>query len=122
MLVEPLAAAGPVEIIVRGVRYDSIQDYKTNADKAKSVKSQIIDLKPGEEKAIKQLQVAGYEHGMNTVMTDFTQNWDDPMPKFMLKRDELAERMRALAGDRTEPVLVIAEPKKLRVMALKDSH
>ena len=108
-------AKTPIEVIIGGVSYASIEEYR------KAGKSKDIDANPKEEKAIKQLETASYEHSMNTVMTDFRQNWDDPIPKFTLKRDELAERMRALVGDRAEPVLVIAEPHKLRVMALKDA-
>jgi hypothetical protein len=156
LLLTPALAWSKPEVIIGGVQYSSIEDYK-RAGKAKGMprgavavsqeeqqlraqteelgitfdpkqvktvtvmKEHTIELKPEEQKAVKLLHSASYEQGLNSVKTDFSQNWNDPVPKFNLKAQDLADQMHALAGDRSEPVLIIAEPHKLRVMALKEA-
>ncbi|MBI4309723.1 MAG: hypothetical protein HY591_05280 [Candidatus Omnitrophica bacterium] len=66
------------------------------------------------------MQAISYEHALKRVAVDFKQDWDNPMPKFTIDPYELGDRLGALVDGRKEPVLVISDSKKLRVMALKD--
>ena len=128
LVAAPAGAAKPVEVIIRGVRYASLEAYRAAAEnKAEPMhKTVFIDdkgaktvtLTPISEQTEKRLQKVGYEHSLSHMVVDFKQNWDDPMPKFAISPAELEERMRAVAGDRTEPVLIISDSNKLRVMAL----
>ena len=137
----------PVEVYIKGVRYESIEAYRFSKTKAKSIQGpasmeddqllraktrelglaynarnvKTIALKPITSispQTAQQWQTLGYEHGVGRVIIDFKQNWDNPVPKFTVSFDELEGRLRALAADRPEPVLLISNSNKLRVMAL----
>ena len=60
------------------------------------------------------------EYAIGRVMADFDQNWENPVPGFTISTAQLEDRLRALAADRKEPVLLILGPQKLRVAAYTD--
>lgn len=114
------SAKGAVEIIVNGVQYGSIEAYKAAVNKPNTDKEAVktVDNKLISAKTAKEWQRVGYEHGVEQVVSDFKQNWDDPAPKFTIASGELEERIRSLVQGRQGPVLFISGTHKLRVMAL----
>jgi hypothetical protein len=139
--------AAPPEIYINGIRYASIQDYKAAQSRAhqikgfaspddeeflrakskergihfdpKQVKTITLTPAPISPETAAKLERAGYEHGVSHVMTDFSQNWDNPVPKFTITSEEVEGRLRALVGDRREPVMIVSGNRKLRVIALQ---
>ena len=117
-----------VEIYVKGVRYHSIEEYRYSKTQkqsglAKSVqpsKPREIVVKPNASTGTKQWEVIGYEHAIGRVMADFTQNWDNPHPKFNISSQDVENRLKALLDGRREPVLIVSGDKKLRVMSFKE--
>jgi len=145
MLLPVLAWAKPVEIFISGVEYPSLEAYKASKAELKNIqgvasaadedflrakaKELGIDFDPKKVRTIafnppisvrtaEQLHAVSYEGGVGRVKADFEQNWDNPMPKFTISSGELEDRLKAVAGDRTEPVLIVSDANKLRVMAL----
>ncbi len=106
-------AAQPVEIYANGTRYDSMEAYK-------ALKKSPQDDVASETKVPAALEGISLEQAIGRVMADFKQNWDDPTPKFTISTLELEDRIRALAADRKEPVLLISKPQKLTVAAYED--
>ena len=110
----PARADGSVEIIVNGVRYQSIDAYK--ALKKGGPHTIVLPQKPAvDPETSRALDTISLEHGIGRVMADFNQNWDDPMPKFTISPTELEDHIRSLVEGRKGPVLLIAEPGKLKV-------
>ncbi len=101
-------AAGGVEIYVNGQRYESVDDYKAHSPVQTSF------LTPQTRQALDDISL---EYTIGRVMTDFNQNWENPVAQFTISTAQLEERLRALVADRPEPVLLIAGPRKLRVAA-----
>jgi hypothetical protein len=143
----PLAWASPnpsVEIIIGGVHYASLQDYKDSLKHPQRFKGaaskedeaflrtetkrlgigfdpkkvRTINLAPISQQTINRLESISYEHGVGRVMTDFQQNWDNPVPKFVIKDKDLEQRLEALADGRKEPVLIVSQAHKVRIVAL----
>lgn len=135
----------PVEIFVGGVEYPSMEAYKQSHIEVKSIRGAAsvadedflraqaaklgIDFDPQKVKTVtlapaistqtaKALQAISYEHGVGAVQADFQQNWDDPAPKFTVHADELEQRLKAVAGDRKGPILIVSDNDKLRVVGL----
>ncbi len=104
-------AVGGVEIYVNGQRYESIEAYKARA--IVSLRKTPL-LTPQTRQALDDISL---EYAIDRVMTDFDQNWENPVPQFTISTAQLEERLRALVADRPEPVLLIAGPRKLRVAA-----
>lgn len=109
-----LWADKPIEIYVNGTRYESIEAYKASA--IVSLRETPL-LTPQTRHALDHISL---EYAIGRVMADFDQNWDNPVPKFTISTAQLEERLRALVADRTEPVLLILGPQKLRVAAYTD--
>ena len=102
-------AKTPVEVISGGVRYSSFEAYA----------SQRSRLLQEEEAGKKQLRAVSYEQGVNKVAVDFNQDLDKRDAQLPVPTSELENRLGALADGRKEPVLVVSDPKKLRVMSLE---
>ncbi len=139
--------AGPVEVVVNGDRYPSLQAYQESkkyskhiilgaeaGSEADSLKAEALRLgvmydplkiktitlvSTGEALAIQRLVDLGVEKPMGQVVTDFHQNWDQATPNFTLAPEELEARLKSLVEGRKEPVLLMSGPNKLRVMSLK---
>ena len=118
-----------IEIVVNGTSYTSIEAYK--ASKNGLPKAELKPYKPATAKTIeltppapiskstaKTWKTIGYENSVKRVVADFEQNWDNPMPKFRIASDELEDRFKALLDGRTQPLMVVSEANKLRIMEL----
>ena len=115
-------AASEIEIFINGVRYPSIEAYRASKEPKAQEKVVRIDPIKGEtitEAAAKQWRLVGVEHAVGRVMVDFTQNWNDPLPKFKIEPRELEDRIKSLVDGRKAPVLIVSQDHKLRVMELK---
>jgi len=137
------AGGKPIEILANGVAYPSMEAYKKAHSQATSIQGSAsaedeeflraktkelgVEFDPQKVKTItvtpaakarQQLQAVSYESGVGRAETGFKKEWDDPMPKFTISSGELEDRLKAVAGDRKEPVLMVADSNKLRVMAL----
>ena len=137
--------AKPVEILINGVEYPSIEAYKASKAQVRNIqgpasaqdedflrakskelgldfdpkKVKTVTLKPEiSPKVAAELKAVSYEGGVGQVKADFEQDWDNPMPKFTIDPYELGDRLGALVDSRKEPVLIISDSKKLRVMAV----
>lgn len=116
LLASVVLARTPVEIFINGVHYESIEAYRAGAKTEKETDNPKVKSTNND---ISKWDSIGYEHGMRMVLSDFRQDWDNPIPKFEVTAEDLEERIRALVEDRREPVLFISDSNKLRVMALK---
>ncbi len=117
-----LAYANDIEVIIGGKSYDSMALYRAaKRDPAPSKEAMPEKLDPQTEKAVKELKSVSSEQSVGRVKADFDQNWDNPTPKFKIEAAELEQRLEALADNRKEPVLVVSENGKLRVMLLDES-
>lgn len=131
----PAQAEKPIEVVAGGVSYTSMEEYR-NARTAKIAHKRIFKakdkvkplkhlIKPADPKSAitpeisKRLRLMGYENGLNKVQIDFKQNWNQPGVRFIIPRDELEDRLKAVGEGRKEPLLFIADGKTVRVMALE---
>ncbi len=103
-----LWADKPIEVYANGQRYGSVDDYKAHTP----VQTSFLTLQTRHA-----LDNISLEYAIGRVMADFDQNWENPVPKFTISAAQLEDRLRALVADRSEPVLLIAGPQKLRVAA-----
>jgi len=95
-----------VEAKIQGVEVDP-QKIKTIA-----IKPQLS------EETADKLAAISANGDLPNVVADFEQGWDNPQPHNTVSADQLGEKIRAAVGDRKEPVLLISDPKKMRIMAL----
>ncbi len=109
-----LWADKPVEIYANGARYESIDSYKARTIVSLRETPPLAGLTPQTRHALDNISL---EYAIGRVMADFDQNWENPVPKFTISAAQLEDRLRALVADRSEPVLLIAGPQKLRVAA-----
>lgn len=121
-------SAAPIEVIVNGVSYDSLEAYRTSkigplkAKPAAAVMGPAPETKPSTPisgPTADKLDKIGYEKGVTKVIVDFRQDWNNPVPKFYVTNKDLEERLKALIEGREEPVMVVSGARKLRVMELE---
>ena len=120
-LIITMARANNIEVIIGGKSFDSIDAYraaKRGTSSAKASTPQKLD--PDNEKAFNELKFVSSEDNVSRVKADFAQNWDNPTPKFKIEEKELEQHLEAIADNRKEPVLVVSENGKLRVMLLDE--
>lgn len=127
LIISNLAYAKEIEVIVGGKSYYSVDSYKaTQRNKVtpqEAVSPEVVPEKsdPMTIKAMKELSSISSEDSVGRVRADFDQNWDNPSPKFKIASEELQQRLESIADDRKEPVLVVSENGKLRVMLLDEN-
>ncbi len=112
-------AASSIDVFINGVHYPSIEAYHRS-----QVQGQIKDKDHPliSTQTAGQLKSVGIEQGVGKVIVDFTQDWQNPMPKFVIAPHELEEHIKALVDGRKEPVLIVTGDNKLRVMGLKSDQ
>ena len=139
--------ASPVEILIGGKAYSSLQEYRASKIKKsiiiqgpvsdqdeqlqraqsaqlgiaydpKKVKT-ISIVSKAEQLAKDKLKAGGIESKIGRVTADFEQNWDHPSPKFTITTKELEGRLKAELGGRSEPIILLSDYNKLRIMALE---
>lgn len=126
LIISNLAYAKEIEVIVGGKSYYSVDSYKaTQRNKVtpqEAVPPEVVPEKadPMTIKAMKELSSISSEDSVGRVRADFDQNWDNPSPKFKIASEELQQRLESIADNRKEPVLVVSENGKLRVMLLNE--
>ena len=121
-LISNFLYATDIEVIIAGKSYDSIDSYRASKrDPTPSQKPspEVLDKKT--EQAINQLTSVSSEQSVAVVKSDFDQNWDDPTPKFTIESQELEKRLEAIADNRKEPILVVSDNGKLRVMLMNEN-
>lgn len=114
--------ARDIEVVIGGKSYYSMKDYRAaqrGLVAAQTPQSEKID--PVTEQAVNELKSVSLEQGISRVRTDFDQNWDNPTPKFHVEEENLEKQLEAVADNRKEPVLVVSENGKLRVMLLEEN-
>jgi hypothetical protein len=116
-----LIEAKDIEVIIGGKSYYSMDAYKATRGKVKQAELPKLEkIDPLTQRAYEELNYVSSEDNVSRVKSDFSQNWDNPSPKFTIDSSELVQRLEAVADDRKEPVLVVSEKGKLRVMLLNE--
>ena len=120
-LIVSIVQAKEIEVIVGGKSYYSVDSYKAAKRGVVSPQEALPEKwDPQTEKAFKALKSVSSEDSVGHVKADFDQNWDNPSPKFNITSEELEQRLEAVADNRKEPVLVVSDNGKLRVMLLDE--
>lgn len=121
-LLTGFSQAKDIEVIIGGKSYYSMEAYKATREQVKHIEKQEPErIDPLTQRAYDQLSYVSSEDNVSRVKSDFAQNWDNPSPKFTIDSSELVQRLEAVADNRKEPVLVVSENGKLRVMLLNEA-
>ena len=142
------AEAESVEIVAGGVKYPSMKAYKDLGTDLKTIygvasrqdeellrsQSQALRI-PFDSRTVKTVTLAGptsinpetlraleaigQEGPLRQAVVDFKQSWENPVPEMTIDLGELEDRLEAVAADRQEPVLLISQANRIRVLSLK---
>ncbi len=113
-----------IEIYAGGKHFDSFEDYQA------SHRSNLLDhMKlsgPIQEsrqapfisrEVRRKLDKISYNSGVYHVIVDFQQNWQNPKPRFIMDAQELQDVLQETIEGQQGPVLLISDPKKMRIMS-----
>ncbi|MBI3602018.1 MAG: hypothetical protein HY209_03900 [Candidatus Omnitrophica bacterium] len=102
-----------IEIYAAGQHFDSFEDYqKSRQNNLEPLHAPLI---PGQVR--QKLEKVSYNDGIDHVVVDFQQDWQNPKPRFILDADELEQAIRETMGDQQQPMLLISDPQKMRMMS-----
>ncbi len=105
---------GAIEIYSAGKRFDSFEDYKKPVtDSAPQTKQTDSILDSGQQR----LDKISYNSGVSHMMTNFVQGWKSPRPRFIVDSDELQYTIQEAMQNQQQPILLISDPDKLRIMS-----
>ena len=110
VLTAPAFAAKDIEIYAGGKRYASWEDYQ-------GLK---LTLKDTQDTGAKQVESLSIDSGVGHLKVNFEQTWDHPDPSLVISPAELEDKIYAAVGAHEEPLILMADPKRLRLMALID--
>ncbi len=112
--------AGAVEVVVNGVQYPSMVAYKASKERGQTTAglSAKTTLTPVSSGIAKLLNSIGYEDSVKNVKDDFEQNRSIPTVEYRISANQLGDRLEELLDGRPDPLMVVAESNKLRVVEL----
>ncbi len=134
-------AGKPVEIFVAGERYETLEAYKAavfqkkrdalkqQQELAGDAKALGVDIDPKKIKTITikpaisaqtatKLQLASADNGLQKLLVDFKQNSKKPNLQKFVSPQELEDKIRETVSSTKNPVLLISEQGKMRIMTL----
>ncbi len=115
-----------IEIYAAGKHFDSFEDYQKSRQKGNMKLTGPIEERrhaPLIPKQVRQkLEKVSYNGGVYHVVVDFGQNWQNSKPRFILDADELGQAVRETMADRQEPMLLISDPQKMRMMSYQNTQ
>lgn len=113
-----------IEIYAGGKRFDSFEDYQAsrqnNLPDHMKLSGPIRDSRqaPFISREVRQkLEKISYNSGVHHVIVDFQQNWQNPKPRFIMDDQELQDVLQETIEGQQGPVLLISDPKKMRIMS-----
>ncbi len=141
------AKAAPIEIYAGGRRYASIEEYKNRDLKVQEVKNTTeqskeieetaktlginVDLKkvktievgpkvsPETQEKLKSVALDGnVDEAIADFKRNFKQNWNNPQAQSLVSSELLEDKIREAIGDQKDPILLISDHGKMRIMAL----
>ncbi len=135
--------AAPIEIYAAGKRYGSMEEYRNRdvaVQEVKNTPQQVEDIQeaakvlginvdPSKVKTIEvkagvspqtqdKLKLVALDDDVDGAIADFKQNWNNPQAQPLASSEQLEDKIREAIGDQKDPVLLISDHGKMRIMAL----